>query len=105
MHNNFEQLRKLDPNTRLYCGHEYTLANLRFAKSIEPNNEALQKYEQHAKELRDQGKPTVPSVLGEEFEYNPFLRSTVKSVQKDMGSEDDPVTTLQTLRKKKDSFK
>jgi hydroxyacylglutathione hydrolase len=105
MWSNFQQLKKLDPSTKLYCGHEYTLSNLKFAKSVDPNNEALLKKEREAKELRDQGKPTVPTTMGDEFQYNPFLRADDPEIQKNHGTVGDPVKTLHSLREKKNNFK
>jgi hydroxyacylglutathione hydrolase len=105
MWDNFQKLKQLDPSTKLYCGHEYTLANIRFAKTIEPDNEALLNKEKEAKELRDQRKPTVPAIMSEEFQYNPFLRADDPKIQESVGASGDPVATLSIIRKKKDTFK
>lgn len=74
MRESLENLRQLPDDTRVYCAHEYTLANLRFARHWLPEDEALRQFESHCQSLRDSGKPTVPSVLGEEKQMNPFLR-------------------------------
>ncbi|MGM0767553.1 MAG: hydroxyacylglutathione hydrolase [Pseudomonadota bacterium] len=74
MRESLESLRQLPDDTRVYCAHEYTLANLRFARHWLPDDEALQQFEAHCQTLRDSGKPTVPSVLGDEKRMNPFLR-------------------------------
>jgi len=67
-------LRNLPDNTLAYCAHEYTLANLRFARAWLPDDPALSAFEEHCQALRDDGKPTVPVVLGDEKQRNPFLR-------------------------------
>lgn len=67
-------LRQLPDSTAVYCAHEYTLANLRFARHWLPEDSGLADFENHCQKLRDEGKPTVPSILGEEKKLNPFLR-------------------------------
>jgi len=74
MHASLSRLTELPGNTRVCCTHEYTLANLRFAQAVEPNNQALQAYAQRCADLRSQGKPTLPSTLELEKAINPFLR-------------------------------
>lgn len=76
-----DQISQLPDDTMIYCAHEYTLSNLRFAQMIEPRNEALAQRAQEAKALREQGKPTVPSTLALEKATNPFLRVREASVQ------------------------
>lgn len=68
------KLAALPDDTRVYCGHEYTLKNLQFAHELEPNNEALTRKLAAVEALRRDGKPTVPSTIGEEKATNPFLR-------------------------------
>lgn len=68
------KLAKLPPETRIYCGHEYTQSNVKFALSLEPGNNALQARAAEVKHLREQGLPTIPSTLREELAVNPFLR-------------------------------
>src|SRR5262249_33690044 len=68
------KLAKLPKETRVFCGHEYTMANLRFAASVEPENAAIASAEGRARELREKGEPTVPSTIGDELATNPFLR-------------------------------
>ncbi len=68
------KLAALPDETRVYCGHEYTLANIQFARTVEPGNAALAEREQSARRLRAAGRPTLPSTLGEERATNPFLR-------------------------------
>ena len=65
----------LPDDTRLYCAHEYTLSNAKFAVTIEPENQALQDYVATAKKLREQGIPTVPTTVAMEKATNPFMRA------------------------------
>ncbi|KAL0476649.1 mitochondrial hydroxyacyl-glutathione hydrolase [Acrasis kona] len=104
MWNNFIQLKQLDPSTKLYCGHEYTQSNIKFAKSVDPDNKDLQDMSAKVDELRSNKKPTIPTTLGQEFSFNPFLRSDDPTLQKKMNTS-DPVSTLHALRKAKDNFK
>lgn len=75
------RLAGLPADTRVYCAHEYTLSNLRFALAVEPANEALRERQQRCRALRDRGEPTVPSTIGEELATNPFLRCDVPAVR------------------------
>ncbi|XP_004706201.1 hydroxyacylglutathione hydrolase, mitochondrial [Echinops telfairi] len=99
-----EVLGRLPPDTRVYCGHEYTVNNLKFARHVEPHNPAIHEKLAWAKEKHRCGEPTVPSTIAEEFTYNPFMRVREKSVQEHAG-ESDPVTTMRAIRKEKDQFK
>jgi hydroxyacylglutathione hydrolase len=69
-----DTLAALPDDTRVYCGHEYTVANLRFAAEVEPDNQAVAEYRRRADSLRRANQPTLPSTLGLEREVNPFLR-------------------------------
>ena len=75
-----DKLATLPGNTRVYCAHEYTLANLAFASAVEPANKALQQRLERDSKLRQQGLPTVPSTIAVEQQTNPFLRCTESSV-------------------------
>uniref|UniRef100_A0A674PNE9 Hydroxyacylglutathione hydrolase, mitochondrial n=1 Tax=Takifugu rubripes TaxID=31033 RepID=A0A674PNE9_TAKRU len=99
-----EILGRLPPETRVYCGHEYTVSNLKFARHVEPDNDAIKKKLAWAKERYENGEPTIPSTLAEEFTFNPFMRVKEKSVQ-DHVKQDDPVETMRCLRKEKDGFR
>jgi hydroxyacylglutathione hydrolase len=79
------KLRGLPDDTRVYCGHEYTLANVRFARTIEPDNAALAAREKEVEKLVTAKTPTIPSTLGEEKAANPFLRADVPEVAKSLG--------------------
>jgi hydroxyacylglutathione hydrolase len=80
MYASLEKLRALPDDTRVYCGHEYTLANIGFARRVEPSNESLREREEETRRLREAGKPTLPSTLGAEKATNPFLRCTEPEV-------------------------
>ncbi len=69
------KLRALPEHTQIYCAHEYTLSNARFALSIEPENPDLRARAEAVRHLRDQGQPTLPSTLAQECATNPFLRA------------------------------
>ncbi|XP_053326628.1 hydroxyacylglutathione hydrolase, mitochondrial isoform X2 [Spea bombifrons] len=99
-----EILGQLPPETRVYCGHEYTINNLKFARHVEPNNEAIKQKLSWAKETYNNGEPTIPSTIAEEFTFNPFMRVREKSVQHHAGK-DDPISTMGAIRKEKDNFK
>lgn len=98
-----DKLRSLPDDTRIWCAHEYTLGNLEFALTIEPENAALHDRYIQVKDQRDRQEATIPSLLAMEKETNPFLRWDQRSVQQSMGSE-DPVKTFRRLRGKKDLF-
>ena len=103
MYASLEKLRALPDETRVYCGHEYTLANIGFAQSVEPSNRALAEREARDRKLREAGKPTLPSTLGEEKATNPFLRcrepAVVESANKYLGSRvSDPVRVFAAIR-------
>ena len=76
-----DRLAALPPATRVYCAHEYTLANIRFALAVEPGNADLQKRARDATALRERGEPTVPSTIALERATNPFMRSDVPDVR------------------------
>jgi hydroxyacylglutathione hydrolase len=80
MHGSLSKLAALPEDTLVYCGHEYTLDNLRFAQVVEPHSPALQARLAESQRLRMRGEPTVPAPLRLEKETNPFLRSEVPEV-------------------------
>jgi hydroxyacylglutathione hydrolase len=75
------KLAALDPATRVYCAHEYTLANLRFASAVEPSNAALAQRVARDAARRGRGEPTLPSTIADELATNPFLRAGVPEVR------------------------
>lgn len=107
MHASLSKLAALDPRTRVFCGHEYTESNLRFAAHVEPSNPAIARARERAAQLRKEGRPTVPSTIGDELSYNPFLRTQSPEIRATLGIPQDasPADALGAIRKAKDSFK
>ncbi|MFM1896945.1 MAG: Hydroxyacylglutathione hydrolase [Pseudomonadota bacterium] len=109
MYQSLQKLASLGPATRVYCTHEYTLANLRFAATAEPGNLAVTRRMAEVEKLRAAEQPTLPSVLAEEFRTNPFLRcgepALQASAQRHAGhSLTTPTQVFATLRQWKDHF-
>jgi hydroxyacylglutathione hydrolase len=108
-----DHLAKLPGTTRVCCAHEYTLSNLRFALAVEPRNTELQAYMAHCQQLRDQGTPTLPALLGTELQINPFLRARHPDVQHAVAQhaglpateQTDDVAVFAALREWKNNFK
>jgi hydroxyacylglutathione hydrolase len=107
MHASLSKLAALDPRTRVYCGHEYTESNLRFAAHVEPSNAAIAGARSKAAQLRKENRPTVPSTIGDELSYNPFLRTGSAEIRSKLGiPESAPAAdALGAIRKAKDEFK
>ncbi len=82
MWQSLEKIAKLPPETMLYCGHEYTAANAKFALTIEPDNAALKVRAADVEKLRANGKPTLPTKLVDELATNPFLRPQSGAIRK-----------------------
>jgi len=105
-----QELRGLPDDTLIYCGHEYTEANAKFARAIDKNNVALQERADAAAELRRRGKPTLPALLGNEKRVNPFLRADDIEFHKALAKsgfpvhDADPAAILGSLRAAKDRF-
>jgi len=100
-----QKLKCLPEATRIYCAHEYTQANGRFALTVEPDNLALQQRMSAVKELRANGQPTVPSTIAQELATNPFFREDSPALQKAIGLSGKSAPDVFTeLRKLKDSF-
>ena len=74
MNQSLGKFAALPKNTLVYCTHEYTLSNIRFALAVEPNNQNLISWAQKAQDLRDKGLPTLPTTIGQELQVNPFMR-------------------------------
>lgn len=110
MNNSLNRLRGLPPETRMYCGHEYTAANLRFALTVEPANQGARDYRDAVQEARAADRPTLPSLLSLEARVNPFLRCNIPAVR---GAAEahagrplaDPAEVFGVLRAWKDSFR
>ena len=109
MHASLAKLAKLPGATRVYCGHEYTLANIRFAKAAEATNPELANWEHAATALRAKDEPTLPSTLGRERLTNPFLRcdqpAVIAAASQHAGRPlADAVSVLGALREWKNKF-
>lgn len=99
------RLRDLPDETLVYCGHEYTQSNARFALSIDPDNAALKARAAEVDALRAAGRPTIPFNLGEDKKANPFLRADMPEMAKVYGLEGaDPAEVFAAIRKGKDNF-
>src|SRR6202035_3324409 len=110
MNASLTKLRNLPPETRVFCGHEYTAANLRFALTVEPTNRAALEYQARVERLRAQGEPTLPSTLALEIQVNTFLRcdepAVVRAAEVHAGhSLGEPAAVLGVLRAWKDQFR
>ncbi|MDH3230049.1 MAG: hydroxyacylglutathione hydrolase [Alphaproteobacteria bacterium] len=99
------KIRGLPGSTRIYCAHEYTQANARFAVTVDPENAALAARSAEIDRMRAEGRPTVPSTLAEELATNPFLRADDAGVAAAVGlSGGDPVAVFAEVRGRKDRF-
>jgi len=98
------KLRRLPGETRVYCGHEYTQANARFALTVDPQNAALVARARRVDALRAEGKSTVPGTMADELATNPFLRADEPALQEAAGAPGDPVATFAAIRRRKDVF-
>ncbi|MFD0738669.1 hydroxyacylglutathione hydrolase [Lysobacter koreensis] len=103
------RLAALPADTRVCCGHEYTLSNAAFARVVEPDNPALRRRTEQAQAMRDAGHPTLPSTIADERACNPFLRvdqpAVIAAVTRRLGNApDDAVETFAELRRWKDGF-
>lgn len=98
-----EKLAKLPAATRVFCGHEYTVTNLRFAASVEPGNEAVGRKLAWALERADADRPTVPSTIAEELATNPFLRCAEPALRERFGP-GSPTAVFAAVRRAKDRF-
>jgi len=110
MHASLSRFAALPETTRVYCGHEYTEANLRFAATVEPDNTDIRAYREQARTTRMQNLPTLPSTIGLERRVNPFLRSgqagVRRAAEKQAGRAlDSEVDVFATVRRWKDSFR
>ena len=100
----------LPKNTLVYCTHEYTLSNIRFALAVEPNNQNLLSWAERAQELRSKGLPTLPTTIGQELQVNPFMRcnhaEVITSAKQASGQADlpSPAHVLAVIRAWKDRF-
>lgn len=98
-----QRIKALPPETLLYCAHEYTESNARFALHVDPENEALQDYAALIAKTRAEGRPTVPTPLSRELATNPFLRADDIAMQARWGG-GGAAATFAALRAAKDNF-
>jgi hydroxyacylglutathione hydrolase len=104
-----DALAALQESTRVFCGHEYTVANLRFATAVEPGNSDIVEYARQAETLRTSGRPTLPSTIGLEKRVNPFLRTWHEDVRAAAERRagvalKTPVAVFAEIRRWKDTF-
>lgn len=109
MHESLSKFMRLPDETQVYCTHEYTLANIRFARAAEADNQALANWEARAAALREVDVPTLPSTIGLERATNPFVRCTEPGIIASASGRAgkpliDPVSVLATLREWKNNF-
>lgn len=109
MYESLSKIKELPADTQVYCAHEYTLSNLKFARVVEPNNEALKAYETEVIALRARNEASVPSLLATELAINPFLRVNQGSLVRALANHwqqqiAEPVTAFALLRRWKDNF-
>ena len=97
------KLAALPPETRVYCGHEYTLSNAAFATTVDPHNTMLAERRLEIARLREEGRPTVPTTIGQELDTNPFLRAADPAVAEALGHPGAPAGAgITELRHRKD---
>jgi len=105
MWSSLSKLMKLPDGTQVYCGHEYTEANGRFALTVEPNNPDLNTRMAEVRATRAQGRPTLPSNMGLEKKTNPFLRPHSQEIRHTLGLESaNDVEVFAETRRRKDVF-
>jgi hydroxyacylglutathione hydrolase len=113
MSDSLHKISQLPLETKIYCTHEYTLANIAFAETVEPQNEALAQYKIWAEQQRSINQPTLPTSLSEQLQVNPFLRLQndsvqvfARSVEPDIKTTgvNDQVSIFAALRRAKDHF-
>jgi hydroxyacylglutathione hydrolase len=107
MHASLTALAALPPDTRVYCGHEYTASNLRFAHHVEPSNADVTRALEEATAAGEGKRPTVPGTLARELAINPFLHVTSAEIRKtlDIDPKADDVAAFAAIRKAKDEFR
>ncbi len=105
MWQSLSKLMTLPPETLVYSGHEYTMANAKFARTVDPANSALISRSDAISVARDQGRPTVPSTLADELATNPFLRAADPDIRAHLAMQDaSDAAVFAEIRKRKDHF-
>ncbi|XP_078435315.1 metallo-hydrolase/oxidoreductase superfamily protein [Wolffia australiana] len=97
-------LGSLPKPTRVYCGHEYTVKNLQFAATVEPENVKIKEKLSWASNQRRAKLPTIPSTIGEEHDINPFMRADLPEIQAKVGCS-SPAETMKEIRRLKDTWR
>ncbi len=106
MWESLDRMRQLPPDTKVYCGHEYTAVNAEFALSLEPDNPKIQAYKKRIDDLRRKDQPTVPGNLGEEIACNPFLRCAEAEFKAAIGMADShPTEVFRQIRGQRNTFR
>ena len=108
MFNALKKISKYPKETKIFCGHEYTLSNLKFALAVDENNEDLIKEYDNIKNIVDSGNPSLPTILEKELKINPFLRCDNHHIKNKIVSKfdtsDDELEVFCALRQWKDNF-
>ncbi|WP_448550435.1 hydroxyacylglutathione hydrolase [Thalassotalea fusca] len=109
LHQSLQKLSTLPGRTKVYCTHEYTMANINFALTVDPTNHELIDYFNQVKNKREQGLPTLPSTISLEKNVNPFLRTDSREIQQSVSqfsslATNNALDTFVALRKLKDNF-
>ena len=105
MWSSIQKITAMPPDTEVFCAHEYTLSNAKFAVSVEPDNEALQARLREVEVNRAKGVPTVPTTVAQELATNPFCRPDSVLLRRTLGLEGaDDVAVFAETRRRKDSF-
>ena len=105
MYQSLKKLTALPLDTQIYCGHEYTQANARFALTVDPTNSALKERAAEIDRLRAEGRPTLPTTMARELATNPFLRWHDPAIRRNLGlanASDEAV--FAEIRRRKDGF-
>lgn len=110
MYDSLNRLAALPDDTRVYCGHEYTVSNIKFARAADPDNAALAEWGMRAQHLRDSNQPTLPTDIALEKKTNPFLRCREQAIRDSASRHagrtlSDPVEVLAVIRDWKNNFK
>jgi hydroxyacylglutathione hydrolase len=107
MHDSLSRLAALPSDTHVYCGHEYTEANLAFAERLEPSNGAIHAARERATARRKRGEPSIGTIIAEEIQVNPFLRVRSSEIRSSLGvaATADDISAFAAIRRAKDAFR
>lgn len=109
MHGVFQRYRALPAETKIYCTHEYTMANLAFAEALTPTNPQLQEYKQWVVSQRNKGEPTLPSNIALEIKVNPYMRTDeaemINAIKEQTGQKPmNDIEAFAAIRRLKDNY-